>query len=324
MYLSKNNFNFYNFHVVDMDFISFNFYMLESKIILKVKKKFNPRTTLYDAVIEVFMSYLNTLSSTNTKGIIMVPEVQKKKVNIIMNLIQHIYCNGYDLVGFLNDNKSTLFQLDSQDSPLSSGIPIKILVTHLSSRASYIKSETETSILSPMRNSCTSTEFNVNNKEITVFVKIISNIIQIKTGFHQFSVNNDDRYLKLLENVLDYHTQNLIFTKKESSILMKQQWNIKLHSNPNCAITDTINVTLSDTCNSVKSSKCPYVIYKFMMEKELAKETTLKKNFFELLMSSHKNYHLPARMEPISFPNKLYNHIIDIYEQQNLSVNSSF
>ena len=49
----------------------------------------------------------------------------------------------------------------------------------------------------------------------------------------------------------------------------------------------------------------------------------IKRDFNEVLIYASKDLFIPSRMKPTLFPNKIYNHIINIYEENNLRVDSA-
>ena len=60
------------------------------------------------------------------------------------------------------------------------------------------------------------------------------------------------------------------------------------------------------------------------MTKKVNNETTnQKRDLNQLLIQTSKKMFIPNPMKPNSFPNKLYNHIINIYKENNLYVDHS-
>ena len=131
--VKKGRILFYNFIIYDNDcqFISQPF--RENNVIFKSKKKLANAVTLYLAINEVLDNFIITNRHIMEHNFPVKDEILLKYVNKddfysehLQTMISSIYCNGFDLKDFYNDKESTLFELDSKDTPLSSGESIKI------------------------------------------------------------------------------------------------------------------------------------------------------------------------------------------------------
>ena len=161
------------------------------------------------------------------------------------------------------------------------------------------------------------------NSDITCFVKLISDTISFKTSFHQFAIGYNETYNDLLEYIIHYHSKQKYIDDKENLLLMKLKWKIIIYSNDKCFPLDRIIVSLDDTCASLKTSGKLYVIYKDIIQNNHFERKTLKKDINQMLLQSSKLLYIPQKMKATSFPNKLFNHCINIYEKKNLYVESS-
>ena len=178
----------------------------------------------------------------------------------ITESFQNLSCNGFELKEFFEDKDSTLIELNSKDTPISSGESINIILKNLDSK--FLINKTIQEIGKEMPKDLTddtksistlSNISNLSNMEVTCFVKIISDFVPFKTNFHQFAVGSKDTFSNLLDNLLQYHTKQNFVTKEQSLLLMKSEWIITIHCNERCSPIDKTIVNLSDSRASIKT-----------------------------------------------------------------------
>ena len=209
-------FYFYNFIIIGIGSGSTN-------VLFKSKKKLDPNITLFLAVKEVF----NSFSKSNKEIINSFND--KFDINLFNHHISSIECNNYDITDFYNDKETMLSNLDSPESRISEGEVITILLKNLNNQVMFSsilsKVSKDSSDDSKSMSTLTSSLQYIEN---TVFVKIISKIRCLQTGFHQFSFSSDEKFGDLLFHVLQYHTEKGFIKEKECEIFkrIKMEHNI--------------------------------------------------------------------------------------------------
>ena len=105
----------------------------EHNVIFKAKKKLDNSITLYLAINEVLENFIITHRDImehnfplNEQLVLKYKDKEIFYLENLQNIISSIYCNGFELKDFYLDKESTLFDLDSQDTPVSSGESIEV------------------------------------------------------------------------------------------------------------------------------------------------------------------------------------------------------
>lgn len=223
--------------------------------------------------------------------------------------IHSILWNDFEFMNYYGDRITTLAELSSISTNISNGDSIHIFVKNMNteltfqpvfSKISKVHSD-ETRSLSSMSNISP-----MSTRKISVFVKIISNIISFKTEFHQFATSSEEKYSDLLQNVLDNHMAEGIISKEEDSLLQKFEWKITLYATDKCNPFNTHNVKLTDSCISILTSVRSYILFKVLVDNVDKQETSLRSNVFQIMMNSSRELMIPNEAKPHSFPQKLY------------------
>ena len=336
--MTTKNFSFYNFILYDYDLVLFDQDYTESNIIFKSKKKLNPRTSLFNATMEVFESFIISKRDL-LKHNFPINTKEKEKyaqssssyyIGELTKMIKNITCNGFELKEFFDDKETTLDELNSKESPLAAGESINIILKNIDTKFLIHKSITEiekqekkyltddSKSLSTLSNGSS-----FNNYDITCFVKMVSDTISFKTSFHQFAIGHNETYNDLLEYIIQYHSKQNHINDDEITILNETKWRITIYSNDKCSPLDRIVVLLNDACKALKSSGKCYVVYKDVIQRVTPKRSNIKRDINQMLMHSSKEIFIPEKMNGTNFPNKLFNHCVNMYEKNNLYVDAS-
>ena len=209
-------YNFYDFVIFDIGIALSNSQYSQKKVLFKSKKKLEPKTSLFNAIEDVFKFFLlskkDIINSFN----------EIHDINMFNHHIHSIQCNGFEFLDYYGDRNTTLAELTSVETNISNGESIHIFVKNMNtkltfqpvfSKISKVQSD-ETESLSSISNISL-----MKTTKIPVFIKIISNIISFKTEFHQFATSSEDKYSDLLQNVLNDHMAVGILSKEEHSLL---------------------------------------------------------------------------------------------------------
>ena len=128
-------FLFYNFIIYDHDSKLIHHDFQDNNILFKSKKKLNPNTPLFKAVNEVIDSFIMTKGDLMKQNFpmnkqLLLQYVDKKTYykEKLTTMITNISCNGFELKDFYIDKESTMNELDSNNSPISRGELIKIII----------------------------------------------------------------------------------------------------------------------------------------------------------------------------------------------------
>ena len=101
---------------------------------------------------------------------------------------------------------------------------------------------------------------------------------------------------------------------------MKFQRKVTLYATDQCITSSKTIVNLTDTFISIIISLRYYVLFNVWTNNVDRKDTSLRKEIFQVLMNLFKVLMAPNKRIPNSFPKKLYNQIIRIYNKNNLYV----
>ena len=266
----------------------------ENNVIFKAKKKLDNSITLYLAINEVLENFIITHRDImehnfplNEQLVLKYKDKEIYYLENLQNIISSIYCNWVELKDFYLDKESTLFDLDSQDTPVSSGESIEVYMKDFDTsflvqkRCQGLREIISNNLSENIKSLSTK-----NNFEVTCFVKMISNVILFKTSFHQFSINVSDTFSDLLNNMLHYHSEKKFLTKMDCINLIQSPWKISIHSNEKCSPIDRIIVNSSDSCSSIKISGKAYVLFKVMIEDNSQKEISFRKDLNQVLVKA--------------------------------------
>ena len=243
-------------------------------------------------------------------------------IEIFESKLHSITCNNCHLIDCYKDDLVILDDLNKDESLMIDSNAIHIRLQDLEHIISFEKALPEISQLSILENKAISINQTPCHLRLTLFVKILATeIFGFKTGYHQFSISPDDTYSDLLHNILIHHQEENMYSEHECSLLMTFDWNAALYSDENCIPKSRIGVKLVDQCIFIPGKQ--YVLFKVLTYGKKKNPSMLHKDAFQILMNSSKEFVLPPKKNSNNFPNKLYNHIIDIYETNNLYVDKT-